>query len=101
MFSPGSKNETINSATLNLTSPMPSNLVQSKILLFGKELTQFKAFTNEELTLYQMKKNDVVQIESICRQQLNIIQTIKFVLYIVKKIVGKAENDSYQGFLLF
>ena len=43
----------------------------------------------------------LVQIEGICRQQINVVQNIILVLHLEENNVEKGENAGYQHFLLF
>ena len=47
------------------------------------------------------KNFKLVQIQSICRQQIIPTQKLKFVLGKVEKMVGKGEDTGYQHFHLF
>ena len=53
------------------------------------------------LTLYQMAKFKLVQIESVCRRQSNVTENLKFDFGRVETIGGKGENAGNQRFLLF
>ena len=53
------------------------------------------------LILFRKQSSSLVRIESICRRQINVTQTIESVFHRVENNVGKGENAGYQHFLLF
>ena len=48
------------------------------------------------LTVYQTTNFVLVQIESICRRNINVTYKWKFFIGLVENIVGKGENAGYQ-----
>ena len=53
-------------------------------------------------SLFTKRQNcGLVQIESICREQINVTEKLIFVLERVENIVRKGENAGNQHFLLF
>ena len=54
-----------------------------------------------QLTLYQAKILDPIQIQAFLDDKINVTQKVKFVLGWLENIVEKGENAGYQHFLLF
>ena len=67
------------------------NLVQSKILSFGKELTPFNSLPNDKIL-------DWSKLKAFADAKINVTEKLKFVKGRVENIVGKAENAGYQCF---
>ena len=59
-------------------------------------------FSSSICKLFSRRTNfRLVQIESICRKQINVTKMLGFVLERIGNIVGKGENAGNQHFLLF
>ena len=106
MFSTLSKKGIIILAKLYLSSANALNLVQPKILSFGKELNQFDpgnlipwfVYLNslpEDLFLALSK------LKAFADDKFNVTQSTTFVFLRAENIVGKGENAGYRHFLLF
>ena len=56
---------------------------------------------SHHLTIYQTREFIPAPIESICRQQKNVTENLKFVLEMVENIVGKGGNAGLPAFSPF
>ena len=95
MFSTQSKTKIIIWASFILLSANTFNVVTSKILSFGKELT------DHGLTLSQATNFRLFQTERVCRQQLQIWWKWQKGLQRVENTIGKGELARYEQFLIF
>ena len=74
---------------------------------FGKGLDPFSLTLTRSggrMILNSLPNNKItrlVQIESICRRNVNVHEKLKFGLGRVETIVGKGENADYQHFPFF
>ena len=91
MFSTLSKREIIILSTFHLSSANALNLVQSKILLFGKVL----------IPLPNNKILDHSKLKAFADDKINVTAKQKFVLGRVENIVGEGKNAGYQHFSPF
>ena len=82
------------------------NLVQSKDLLFGKELNIFilHLFRNKFLQIISLPNDKILEqynLKYFADDKINVIYVKNLVLGRAENIVGKGENAGYQHFLLF